>query len=79
MKTEIYFKQNASYKKYITKDGNYDASNIHLLGNGGVPTASFLFKSKYVDEIQELMTGCICRRYAIKVSYDRLWICALYR
>lgn len=54
MKTEVYLKNSdSSYKKYINKDGNYDASNIHLLGNGGIPTASFMFRTKYAKKIPD--------------------------
>lgn len=67
MKKERYFNSKRTYKEYISKNGNYDASNIHLFGLGGAPTASFMFRRDNALEFPKWYFNACCGDLPIKL------------
>ncbi len=67
-KKEIYIDKRAAYKRYINSDGIYTASNIHLIRFGGsIPTASFMFRSKYAKNFPDFYFKCPCSDMPLKL------------
>lgn len=44
-------------KKYLKKDGNYNAGELDLLGF--IPTASYMYRKKYIENMPEWFKKCI--------------------
>lgn len=67
-KKEIYINKKAAYKRYLRPDGIYTADNIHLIRFGGsIPTASFMFRSKYLKNIPDFYFKCPCGDMPLKL------------
>lgn len=55
------------FKKNMNKDGNYGPGDIHLIGCGMIPTASFFFRSEYVSKIPDWFKKCFCGDMPLKL------------
>ena len=66
-KEEEYLKHQSNYKKFFKKDGIYDVGDIHLLGFGSVPTASFMFRTSDVKKLPRFYFEAICGDMPLKL------------
>lgn len=57
MRTQKKIKWPWYIKKYLHKDGNYNAGELDLIGS--IPTASYVFRKKYVENLPDWFQKCI--------------------
>ena len=55
------------YKKFDSKNGNYNGANIHLFAMGGAPTASFMFRKEDAKDFPNWYYDAPCGDLPLKL------------
>ena len=66
-KKEIFLSKHRNDKIFFTVDNKYNIGNIHLLGFGSAPTASFMFRTENIKKLPEFYFKAFCGDMPLKL------------
>ena len=66
-KKHIFLSKKQNYKKFFTEDNKYNVGNVHLLGFGSAPTASFMFRTENVEKLPDFYFKAFCGDMPLKL------------